>query len=52
MRQDEFSSVLVTFPDKASAHDIIKHLLEAHMIACANLLPVGIGLLVGRPHGA
>lgn len=40
MRQEEFSSVLVTFPDRASAHDIIKHLLDAHMIACANLFPV------------
>jgi periplasmic divalent cation tolerance protein len=40
MKQGEFSSVLVAFPDRTGAHDIIKHLLEAHLIACANLFPV------------
>lgn len=40
MTDDECSTVLVTFPDRSCASTIIAHLLDAHLIACANLLPI------------
>ncbi len=30
-------SIYLTFPNEEEAHRIAKHLLEAHLVACANL---------------
>jgi periplasmic divalent cation tolerance protein len=40
MKETEFSSVLATFPERTVAYDIVDRLLNAHLIACANLFPV------------